>query len=245
MNLTEKIISAGPERWKTKAIHQRVLARVLGLILGLTPIHVVIGNQPLSVCALPSVSTNGNILLLDPVTHVSIAFLSDPNGRLADRSQPVILQTVGPNDIGATLPTLKLVDALPEFWAQPASFSPFLKGPGAYSGQGTEIRAQDWAGMQATDRRAYRLDPGLKLTPVIAYSVPREAVRLTVKRVADSLLVEWAGVAGRTYQLQFATSVNGPFALVQTFNAAQDGAIQTNISPNGTQGFYRVADISP
>ena len=237
--------SAGPERWKIKSIRQRVFLRLLGLILGLAPFQVVLGDQPLSVCALPSVSTEGNILLLDPVTHVSIALLSDPNGRLADRSQPVILQTVGPDEIGAALPTLTLVDVLPEFWAQPASLSPFLKGPGAYSGQGTEIRAQDWAGMQATDRRSYRLDPGLRLTPVIAYSVPREGVRLIVKRVSDSLLVEWAGVAGRTYQLQFAASVNGPFALIQTFNAAQDGAIRTNISLNGTQGFYRIAEISP
>lgn len=245
MNPTEKNFSAGPGRWKIKSTHQRVFLRLLGLILGLAPFHAVFGEQPLSVCALPSVSTGGNILLLDPVTHVAIALLSDPNGRLADRSQPVILQTVGPNDIGATLPTLTLVDVLPEFWAQPASFSPFLKGPGAYSGEGAEIRVQDWAGMQSTDRRSYRLDPGLKLTPVIAYSVPREGVRLTVKRISNSLFVEWSGVAGRTYQLQFAASVNGPFALVQTLNAAQDGAIQANISPNDTQGFYRVAEISP
>ena len=226
-------------------IERKVVSRFFALIFLLMPLGSTLGDEPLPVCALPNFSTGGLTLLLDPVDRTPIALLSDPNARLAMNQWPVVLQTVWDNPDATGLPRLRLADALPEFWVQPAVWKPFLRGPDAYAGLGTELRARDWAGLPTTDRRAYRLDPGLRTEPTSRSSVPPGIGSIRVGIVAGSVQLTWNGVAGRVYQIHFTADLNRPFQLIQTLIASVDGEAQVALPIGGFQGFYRIAEIAP
>jgi hypothetical protein len=185
------------------------------------------------------------ILLLDPVEHTPIALLSDPDARLSGDQRPLVLQTVWDNLAAIGLPRLRLVDALPEFWVQPASLKTFVRGPEAYSGIGTELSARDWAGMPATDRQAYRLDPGLRPAPTPTSLTPPGGGQMQLGGSAGSLQLAWNGVAGRVYQVYHTPNLTRPFALTETLIAAQDGSLQIVLPTAGSQGFYRLAEVVP
>ena len=216
----------------------------LGL-LALQPLSLAHGEEPLPLCALPSVSVEGLTLLLDPTDRTPIALLSDPNARLPLNRWPVVLQTVWDNPDATGLPRLRLADALPEFWAQPSVWTPFLRGPNAYSGQGTEVRSRDWAGSQATDRRAYLLDPGLRRAPTPTSVAPPGGGSIRMGIAAGSLRLAWTGVAGRVYQVHFTADLGRPFQWMQTIIASVDGEAQIALPAAGSQGFYRLAEIAP
>ena len=226
--------------------NRRGFSRFLALILiELLPLGLAHGEEPLPLCALPSVSADGLTLLLDPVDHTPIALLSDPNARLPLNRWPVVLQTVWENRDATGLPRLRLADALPEFWAQPAVWTPFLRGPDAYSGQGTEVRARDWAGLPATDRRSYRLDPGLRTAPTPTSVAPPGVGSIRLRIGGDALQLAWTGGAGRIYQVHFTADLGRPFQLMQTLIASADGEAQIALPKAGFQGFYRLAEIAP
>jgi hypothetical protein len=230
---------------KGRVISPRGLFGFLALSLGLLPLGFAVGDEPLPVCALPAVSAEGLTLLLDPVEHAPIALLSDPDARLPVNRWPVVLQTVWDNPDATGLPRLRLADALPEFWAQPAVWVPFLRGPAAYSGLGTEVRARDWAGLPATDRRSYRLDPGLRSAPTLASVAPPGGGLIRLQGNAASLRLAWNGGPGRVYQVHYATNLSGPFQVMQTLIASEDGDVQVALPTAGSQGFYRLAEIAP
>ena len=226
--------------------NRRGFSRFLALILiELLPLGLAHGEEPLPLCALPSVSADGLTLLLDPVDHTPIALLSDPNARLPLNRWPVVLQTVWENRDATGLPRLRLADALPEFWAQPSVWMPFLRGPDAYSGQGTEVRARDWAGLPATDRRSYRLDPGLRTAPTPTSVAPPGVGSIRLRIGGDALQLAWTGGAGRIYQVHFTADLGRPFQLMQTLIASADGEAQIALPKAGSQGFYRLAEIAP
>lgn len=227
-------------------INRRGSSRFLALILlALLPPGLALGAEPLPLCALPSVSAGGLTLLLDPVEHTPVALLSDPDNRLPMNRWPVVLQTVWDNPDATGLPRLRLADALPEFWAQPAVWTPFLRGPDAYSGQGTEVRARDWAGLPATDRRSYRLDPGLRTAPTPTSVAPPGVGSIRLRIGGDALQLAWTGGAGRIYQVHFTADLGRPFQLMQTLIASADGEAQIALPKAGFQGFYRLAEIAP
>jgi hypothetical protein len=220
-------------------------AQFLGLALGLLYLGFARGGEPLSVCAVPALSSGGLTLLLDPVELTPIALLSDPDARLPLNRWPMVLQTVQDNPGAAGLPLVRLTDALPEFWAQPASWMSFVRGPEAYSGLGTEVRARDWAGMPATDRRSYRLDPGLKPDPTPNSSTPPGGGLMRVQVSPGSLRLAWNGLAGRVYQVQYTTDLRRPFQSVQTLIASEDGEAQVALPISDSQGFFRLVEIAP
>lgn len=209
------------------------------------PFGFALGDEPLPVCALPAVSAGGLTLLLDPVERTPIALLADPAARLSPNRWPVVLQTVWDNPDATGLPRLRLADALPEFWAQPAVWAPFIRGPESSSGSGTELRARDWAGLPATDQRAYRLDPGLRpdLTPTSM--APRGSGSIRLQNSAGSLRLAWSGLAGRVYQVYFTADLGRPLQWMQTLITSEDGEAQVALPTAGAQGFYRIAEIAP
>lgn len=184
-------------------------------------------------------------LLLDAVERDPVALLLDPDTRLAEHARPVVLQTVWENSEASGLPRLRLTDPLPEFWVQPASWRPFVRGPESYSGMGREVRARDWAGISATDRRAYRLDPGLRATPTLSSVAPPGVGLLRLGGSTGSFRVNWNGVAGRVYQLYYTADLGSPFQLMDTLIASEDGQAQFALPTLGTLGFYRIAEITP
>lgn len=229
---------------ESKSNSRERISRFLALILGLLPMSFAHGDEPLPVCALPAVSAEGLTLLLDPVDHSPIALLSDPDARLHMNRWHLVLQTVWENPDAAGLPRLRLADALPEFWAQPAALQPFLRGPGAYSGMGTELRARDWAGLPATDRRSYRLDPGLR-DPTSASVAPPRSGSSSLQVAAGAFRLVWNGVAGRVYQVHYTASLSRPFELIQTLIASDSSEIQIPLPAAESQGFYRLAEVAP
>jgi len=157
----------------------------------------------------------------------------------------VILQTVWDNPDATGLPRLRLADAVPEFWAQPASWMPFVRGPETYSGLGTELRSRDWAGMPATDRRSYRLDPGLRSEPTPTSVTPPGSGSIRLQFGPASLRLAWNGLAGRVYELHYTPDLGRPFQLIQTVIASDDAEAQIALLPAGSQGFYRLAEVAP
>ena len=235
-----------PAGWKSKSIRRRGLSHLLVLILGVLPLGFVLAEEPLSVCAIPAVSAGGMTLLLDPVEQTPVALLSDPDARLPLDRWPMVLETAWDNPDATGLPQLRLTDALPAFWAQPAVLRPFLRGPEAYSGIGIEVRARDWAGLPATDRRSYRLDPGLGSTSTSFLSAtPPGGGSIRPQVVSGSLRLAWNGAAGRVYQVQHTVNLNQPFQVVQTLIASTDGEIQVSLPKADPQGYYRLAEIAP
>ena len=228
-----------------KSVRHQRLVSFLALILGLLPLGIALGEEPLAVCALPAVSAGGLTLLLDPVERTPIALLGDPDTRLPVNRWPAVFQTVRDNPDATGLPRLRLADALPEFWAQPAVWRPFLHGPESYSGLGTEVRARDWAGLPTTDQRSYRLDPGLRSAPTPASVTPSRGGLIGLQAGGGSFRFAWTGVAGRIYQVQYTADLSRPFQVWQTLIAAEDGAAQVALPATGAQGFYRLAEIAP
>lgn len=226
--------------------NRQELSRFLALLLlALLPPSLALGAEPLPLCVVPSISAGGLTLLLDPVEYTPVALLSDPDNRLPMNRWPVVLQTVWDNPDATGLPRLRLADALPEFWAQPAVWSPFLRGPESFSGQNTEVRTRDWAGLPATDRRSYRLDPGLRSAPTPTSVAPPGVGSIRLQMSRGSLQLAWTGVTGRIYQIHFTADLGRPFQLMQTLIASGDGAVQIPLPTTGSNGFYRLSEIAP
>ena len=226
-------------------INHRVLSRFFAVAVVVLPLGSALSEETLPLCALPALSAEGLTLLLDPVERTPIALLSDPNARLSMNDGPVVLQTAWDGPYATGLPRLRLADAHPEFWAQPAVWRTFLRGPEAYSGWGTELRGRDWAGLPATDHRSYRLDPGLRSAPTSTSAAPPGVGSVRLGIAAGSLQLAWNGVAGRIYQILFTPDLSRPFQLVQTFIAFEDGEARFVLPTAGAQGFYRLAEITP
>ena len=226
--------------------NRRGSSRFLALfLLALLPPGLALGAEPLPVCVVPSVSAGGLTLLLDPVEHTPVALLSDPDNRLPMNRWPVVLQTVWDNPDATGLPRLRLADALPEFWAQPAVWSPFLRGSESFSGQNIEVRSRDWAGLPATDQRSYRLDPGLRTAPTPTSVAPPGVGSIRLQMIRGSLQLTWTGGAGRIYQIHFTADLGQPFQLMQSFIASGDGGAQIPLPTTGSKGFYRLSEIAP
>lgn len=222
-----------------------MLGRILALSFLFLPSEPAFSAEPLSVNALPSVSAGGLTLLLDPVERTPIALLSDPFARLSPNGSHAVLQTVLENVDAAGLPRLRLADALPEHWAQPAIWRTFQRGPDAYTGWGVEVRARDWAGMPATDHRSYRLDPGLRTMPTPTSVTPPGAGTVRLGKVAGGFQLIWNGIAGRIYEVQFTADLKQPFQLAQSIIASGDGEVRFTLPTGGSRGFYRLAEIAP
>jgi hypothetical protein len=233
------------EAGKGTSVRQWWFSRFLGLFLAFLPFGCAFGDEALPICVLPSVSAGGMTLLLDAVERDPVALLLDPDTRLLEHDRPAVLQTVWENPEATGLPRLRLADPLPEFWVQPASWRPFVRGPEGYSGMGTEVRARDWAGIPATDRRAYRLDPGLRKAPTLSSVAPPGAGLLRLGGSTGAFRLTWNGVAGRVYQLYYTADLGRPFQLVDILIASEDGEAQFALPTLGSSGFYRVAEVTP
>ncbi len=226
-------------------ISSRILGRIFALGFVLLTSGLAFSEEPLPVNALPSVSAGGLTLLLDPVERTPIALLSDPFARLSPSGSHMVFQTARENPDATGLPRLRLADALPEHWAQPAIWRTFQRGPDAYSGWGAELRARDWAGLPASDHRSYRLDPGLRTAPTPTSVTPPGASPVRLGKVAGGFQLIWIGVAGRIYQVHFTPDLNQPFQLVQSIIAPGDGEVRFALPAAGSHGFYRLAEIAP
>lgn len=219
--------------------------RLLAVALAACRLSGARAEEPLALSAIPSFSVDGLTLLLDPVEYTPIAIAQDPDGRLAATDGSAVLQTQWSGSDSPGLPQLRLGDVHPEYWAQPAVWETFVRGPEVYSGWGTELRARDWAGMPMTDRRSYRLDPGLRATPTPSSTVPPGVGSIRWSSGNGSGRLTWTGLAGRVYQVFFATDLNQPFRLLQSSIAAQDGEMSVVLPSAGPQGFYRLAEVRP
>jgi len=175
-----------------------------------------------------------------------VALIDDPNLVLPPERRQVVLETEVESASGAAVPRLRVVDSLPEFWAQPSVWRHFTKGVGAASGFGRDLQPRDWAGRPASDRRAYPLDRGIAKT-LLPEGLPTQpgigAITLTAN--ARTVFIQWNGVVGHTYSLQFTPTLLRPFAATGPVIAQTPGVQTVSLPLPGEAGFYRVVELTP
>ncbi len=215
------------------------------VVAGVGGLGLARAADPLPVAGRIGPSSGTVTLLLDPVSCAPGALLSDPFRRLPTELRGAVLETSDESTSSAGLARLVVADSLPEFWAQPAVWENFLKGPAAFSGFGRELRSRDWAGRMATDRRAYALDPGLKSSSTPLAVAPAGAGLLTPGLSRTGFVLRWSGVAGRVYHLQYAATLARGFQDLQTIIPGEDGSLTVTLPLSGGEGFYRVTEIQP
>jgi hypothetical protein len=213
--------------------------------LALVALALARAADPLPVAGRIGPTASGTTLWLDAESRAPTALLTDPSGRLPTESRSLVLQTIDASPISPGFRHLEVADAFPEFWAQPAVWEVFLKGPGAFSGLGRELQARDWAGRRTTDRRAYALDPGLERSWTLSAVAPPGVGLVTPGLGQGSLRLSWSGLAGRVYRIDRALTLARPFQELQTLIAAEDGSLTLDLAFDGSEGFYRVAEIEP
>jgi len=82
----------------------------------------------------------------------------------------------------------------------------------------------------------------------ITKGAPAEPLRLAVFRVIDDEVVaRWKSIAGKTYQVELATSLQTPdwSAVSDVLTAGGATTSWTNAAPRGTEAFYRVVELIP
>lgn len=201
-------------------------------------------QQPFPACVTPGLTASGLTVLLDPLERTPVVLLTNPSAALT-RNNTVVIQSVRTDSDSNSLPRLQLTEVLPGFWAQPATFVHYLKGPTSFAGTGKEASPRDWAGMPATDQRAYRLDPGLGTRPTDAFTAPPGGGMISMQTFESSTTLTWAGVAGHVYQVQSTANLSDSFAVLDTVVCPADGQVRIQLNPVGPKSFYRIAEIDP
>lgn len=201
---------------------------------------------PLAVAGKLGASVGGTAILLDPIYGIALATLEDPSSLLPEAPRSMVLQTTTSTLITGKTPVLRVLDVLPEFWAEPAVWGHFLKGPGAASGFGNEILPRDWAGRPATDRRAYPLDAGLRSVELAeSFSIPFTLGTLHINYLRSGILLSFTGRAAHAYAIQYTAALTRPFSVIQTV-ISPDSSSQTAVLPIlGGSGFFRVVELTP
>lgn len=193
----------------------------------------------------PVFSADGLTLLVDALDRAPLALLRDRSQQMPSDRRLLTLRTVQDDIASSRLPVLHVTCVLPEYWAEPAVWQHFRGGPESFSGFGKDQRLKDWAGRPHTDRRAYALDNGLASSHPSTAGLPNGPSRLTVERGRATLSVEWNGVAGRVYSLEFTPDLGTAFRTLLTFINPQDRVVTIPVSPDGGSGYYRVAELLP
>ncbi len=180
-------------------------------------------------------------LLRDSMTLQPVALAKDPKQIIAGSLPGVIQATEHQAPQGLSVVTVH--DRLPEFWAQPAVWNSFQRGPSAYAGTERDVEPDDWAGRQASDRRAYAFDQGRRRSESLARSVPVfGAVQL--ERHANGLSLNWPGVPGRLYVLETTDSLSKPFQTMQVYGAVEQGNVSVSLpAPVGGESYYRIKEV--
>ena len=211
------------------------------LVTGAAP-----GDSPFPTSGFRSVAAGGWSLLVDPLTAETVAILEDPALRLPPEPGSLVLQSEGQVPAAGVPAWLRVVDALPEFWAEPAIWGHFLKGPGAASGWGRDTGHAGWQGSPFPDRRAYRLDPGLRSVALAGYlpGVPNIGT-LGLHPGPGGLQLTFNAMAGRLYEVQFTRSLLTPFVLQQTVIGLANGPQTVGLPADGSTGFYRLVQRPP
>lgn len=203
-------------------------------------------ETPLAVAGRPGTTVGATTVLRDPVDGTAIATLEDPSSQLPSDIRPLVLQTTGVDAGPGTAPALRVVDVLPEFWAEPAVLNHFLKGPGAASGFGNEIRPRDWAGIPATDRRAYPMDAGLRSVELApSFTIPSNIGRVRVSYLPRQIVLTFDGLGAHAYAVHYTTALTRPFTVVTSLISA-DSRPQTVVLPASDEAaFFRVVELIP
>ena len=222
------------------------LLKGLGLGLALLSASPSPAGPPLAAAGRQGAVAGSTGVLVDLIYGEPVALLEDPFSRIPANGQSRVFQTEAVTPADSSFPRLRVVDALPEFWAQPSIWRHFTKGPGAASGFGREIGARDWAGRPATDRRAYPLDPGLHSVALAGpNSTPPGVGLITVTYGATGLLLRWNGIVGRAYGLQFTPTLTRPFTSAGLVVGEATGPQIFPLPLAGSAGFYRIVELTP
>jgi hypothetical protein len=169
-----------------------------------------------------------------------VAALSDPLALLPKEPSRVVLDTERTSYYeGNGAPILKVTSRLPEFWAQPASFEHFAKGPGAYSGFGRDAQIKDFAGIPFETLRAYERDNGARAGSRI-FSGPRPVTISSIQTIRGAASLSIEAVAGLKYVLLFSPTVTGAYREVEEIVPESDGAISLPLTTQNSAGFYKI-----
>lgn len=204
---------------------------------------IVRGGVPLSTAGHSSWVEGDIFIWDDPSTGFPVASVLDPFGRISPGRESVVIQAHAEFS-SSRIPVLIVDDAMPAFWAQPAVWNHFLKGPGAYSGFGRDLGPRDWMGRTATDQRAYAFDRGLRNVEA-PDPAPSPFVGSITGALSDTgVTLTWTAIAGHAYSIQRSASVLGPFDPARVWVSTFDGTAKLTLQPSLATEFYKVVDVT-
>lgn len=149
----------------------------------------------------------------------------------------ILAETTYARDVDGS-PIYRVLELLPEYWAQPWGRAP--RQPSNFTGS-PGVRAKDFAGTPATTYRSYAMDNGLErraLSLPDATKIPT-ALRMTQPQFNPrAFFVNFEAQAGLTYELQRVKKLGGALEIVSTFDVTVSGPLSIAAAPQGDMGFF-------
>lgn len=216
------------------------------IFLALAFPFLVAGGEPISFSGVLQRPTSGQFLstafLRDAYTGALVAGLRDPQNRLggvaAGGRVTILAETSYSRDVDGS-PIYRVLELLPEFWAQPWGRS--TRQPSNFTGS-PGARAKDFAGTPATTYRSYAMDNGLaRRAPLALPSAVEMPIPLRVAQAEVSIrqfLGRFEAQAGLTYELQRVSELGGAAETVSTAAATVSGPLSITAVPQGDMGFF-------
>ena len=217
-----------------------------GFFVALTFPFLVAAGEPISFSGVLQRQTAGQFLstafLRDPNSGALLAGLRDPQNRLggigAGGRVTILAETTYSRDVDGS-PIYRVLDLLPEYWAQPWGRS--TRQPSNFTGS-PGARAKDFAGTPATTYRSYAMDNGLeRRTPLGLPNAGEMPIPLRMAEAELNLrqfLGRYQAQAGLTYELQRVSELGGAAETVSTVRATASGPLSITAVPQGDMGFF-------
>jgi hypothetical protein len=215
------------------------------LCLALAIPCVVAGGEAISFSGILQRQPAGQFLssafLRDANNGALLAGLRDPDNRLngvgPSGRVTILAETTYARELDG-LPIYRVVELLPEYWAQPWGRS--ARRPSNFSGP-PSARAKDFAGTPATTYRSYGWDNGLDRTPLglpDANEMPEPLRVMEAGLTARGFLGKFEAQAGLTYELHRVTDLGGAPETVSTMTVTVSGPIWITAPALGDSGFF-------
>lgn len=187
--------------------------------------------------------------LRDAESGILISGLKDPRGLLSAGREEILAQAElqdGPEVNG--LPIYSIVEVLPDYWEQPASWNLEFRSAAGFAGSRVGIQAKDFGGAPFSMVRAYARDNGL---PPARLGLPTDLAGAPGLLIAG-FLPDRAGFsttfqvfAGLQYDLLSTPSLDEAPQTVATAFATVDGVLTLTAPSAAGNSFYLIRASVP
>jgi hypothetical protein len=215
------------------------------LFFALTISCAITAGEPISFSGILQRQPVGQFLssafLRDANNGALVAGLRDPQNRLGgvgiSGHVTILAETTYAREVNG-LPIYRVLELLPEYWAQPWGRS--ARKPSNFSGP-PDTRAKDFAGTPATTYRSYAMDNGLERRTLGLPDANATPAPLRVTQAEfnpRAFLGKFEAQAGLTYELQRLSALGGAAETVSTITVTVSGPLSIAVPPQGDVGFF-------